>query len=578
MSKFLKEFVKAELKNQIQKEISFYSERVKDTIAKNPEKYSEEQKAITKENLWSTISKYANGQYYITFSDIAKVGVNPLSNFNTPLGVYCYPLTKEIFDDYKSGQLPFASDRKYVCIFAPKNMSKIIIRQPGKLTNRNIVIPAAKKISGIEDDNQLINKIILNYENLNEKLITNDELGELSLFYVWYQCNNIAGKRSKNQIIPNQDTINRLYKEKSITKDDYITTIHSKNYSKELMTYGIEGVVDLCPESDNALIHENEPTQAVFFRTSSIREVAIINNPLIKLLKQKKENKTEDIQKELNDSDLENIDNVLEVAKFTINPKNFYKIYNNFILAPQKLLSPGLETQLITNLVFNPVIPPELLKSILEIMPTFKNKIFNVISGRLYPAKTILTLMQMYPEAIYSISYAPKFLDAVGLLYKKDKVLSPEIIYFCIIIHGPTNALKEEINPELYHYILNNISSLPQEQFEYIVEKTLSSHPLFNILKESKDLRFIKKLFEHIILSKATTLSKFPFIISILKNNMIPNKLLASMKIAKVTGKSFRKPFYDELISVLSQEEIKEFNEYLEGLAMDNDLDWFMSL
>ncbi len=60
-----------------------------------------------------------NPKIYITFTGIDKVGINPHSNFNTPNGIYTYPL-KEIWQgfDHTKGHIvvPFAGDSPYVWI------------------------------------------------------------------------------------------------------------------------------------------------------------------------------------------------------------------------------------------------------------------------------------------------------------------------------------------------------------------------------------------------------------------------------------------------------------------------------
>lgn len=50
---------------------------------------------------------------YITFTEILKVGINPLSEFKTPIGVYTYPL-KQIWDRVVNNTIPFGGDRQYV--------------------------------------------------------------------------------------------------------------------------------------------------------------------------------------------------------------------------------------------------------------------------------------------------------------------------------------------------------------------------------------------------------------------------------------------------------------------------------
>lgn len=50
---------------------------------------------------------------YVTYSDIEKVGVNPQTGYNTPVGVYAYPL-RPMFGDVITRAVPFAGDRNYV--------------------------------------------------------------------------------------------------------------------------------------------------------------------------------------------------------------------------------------------------------------------------------------------------------------------------------------------------------------------------------------------------------------------------------------------------------------------------------
>jgi len=48
-----------------------------------------------------------------------KFGVNPTSTYNTPFGIYAFPLTQEIFSQLKDGTLPFAQNEPYILIFKP---------------------------------------------------------------------------------------------------------------------------------------------------------------------------------------------------------------------------------------------------------------------------------------------------------------------------------------------------------------------------------------------------------------------------------------------------------------------------
>lgn len=71
-------------------------------------------------------------RYFMQFSDTNKLGINPKSKYNTPLGIYSYPITKEMIEKFKIGKLPFAQKRKNIIIFKARNPNRIIVnRGPG---------------------------------------------------------------------------------------------------------------------------------------------------------------------------------------------------------------------------------------------------------------------------------------------------------------------------------------------------------------------------------------------------------------------------------------------------------------
>lgn len=59
-----------------------------------------------------------NPKFFIHFGFIDRVGINPQSKFDTPNGVYAYPLTQEIFDLLLANKLPFANDRPYLHVIS----------------------------------------------------------------------------------------------------------------------------------------------------------------------------------------------------------------------------------------------------------------------------------------------------------------------------------------------------------------------------------------------------------------------------------------------------------------------------
>jgi len=63
---------------------------------------------------------------FIHFSDINKLGINPKSQYDTPLGIYAYPNTTYIRNLFERGKLPFAQNRKYIVAFKVKPDQNII--------------------------------------------------------------------------------------------------------------------------------------------------------------------------------------------------------------------------------------------------------------------------------------------------------------------------------------------------------------------------------------------------------------------------------------------------------------------
>ncbi len=85
----------------------------KESIVRNDD-IIEERSRSTNVSVLKQLQPYSkNPSYYVTFTDLEKVGVNPNNKFATPLGVYAYNL-KDLWNDWISGDRFFGDDRKYV--------------------------------------------------------------------------------------------------------------------------------------------------------------------------------------------------------------------------------------------------------------------------------------------------------------------------------------------------------------------------------------------------------------------------------------------------------------------------------
>lgn len=63
---------------------------------------------------------------WFSMTAINKLGVNPQSTYDTPIGIYCYPLTEEYKEKLFTGNLPFAARQPYIQVFGVKPSTKML--------------------------------------------------------------------------------------------------------------------------------------------------------------------------------------------------------------------------------------------------------------------------------------------------------------------------------------------------------------------------------------------------------------------------------------------------------------------
>jgi hypothetical protein len=126
-----------------------------------------------KVSAYEYLKKYKNDPLiYISFTDVDKIGINPQSGFNTPLGIYCFPL-KEIWEQYDIDKhktltkLPFAATRPYIWILEAYESKRFVADMYKDYTSANY-----------DKDYRILRKIFYN------KLNTWDEKKFYYLFQV----------------------------------------------------------------------------------------------------------------------------------------------------------------------------------------------------------------------------------------------------------------------------------------------------------------------------------------------------------------------------------------------------------
>lgn len=185
------------------------------------------------------LAKYKDDpDVYISYTEIDKIGINPQSPYNTPLGIYTYPL-KEMFKEMKGDitNVPFAGLRKYVYVVKKAKgkfindlykdyTSKDYDRDMDKLRKMFKNHPLQKKK---RSDGKNIIEVIIEDSRHNAK-----SKGPAWMFW-WTtrEFGSVFGKGSTNAI----------------------------SWNRVLRDLGYSGFAD---RSGKGIIHPSEPMQAVF--------------------------------------------------------------------------------------------------------------------------------------------------------------------------------------------------------------------------------------------------------------------------------------------------------------------------
>jgi hypothetical protein len=221
-----------------------------------------------------------------------KIGINPNSEYNTPNGIYSYPL-KEIWKKHKNPvdktlDVPFAGEQPFVYIFKPKATNKIV-----DLKKYNS--------ASYDKDYDKLAKMIINF------FMKKNKMNQWFSWEVAKATLEAATQNSKNRSIGGQfwnmtrytffimtgQISTRLMKEyEEEVQEAMLDPKKRANFSdkkirievyenirrgsptnlwnKIFRDLGYHGIAD---KNDAGIIHRSEPTQAVFFNASFIKVI-----------------------------------------------------------------------------------------------------------------------------------------------------------------------------------------------------------------------------------------------------------------------------------------------------------------
>ena len=198
-----------------------------------------EKEGIPEENAFEKIKKYVDqpGIFFHMSKSDSVWGVNVQTKYNTPAGIYLYPLDLNHYDQLIDGQLPFLASNPYIWIF--KVDGNIIKSSTYSSQDLSYDIEKLKEI----DDEKIVD--IANKASI--KAIKNHPLSKL--FYIIYNLSGGIGSAS-------------------IAK---VTNLFKKlNY---------DGIFD---DQGLGIIHAGEPIQAVIFSTKNCKPIEIVTNERVK--------------------------------------------------------------------------------------------------------------------------------------------------------------------------------------------------------------------------------------------------------------------------------------------------------
>lgn len=279
--------------------------------------------------------------YFIQFMDINKLGIHPLSRHQntTPLGIYCYPLTTEIYRQFLDGNLPYASERLYINLFRARSRANVLYTKedidedeynsyldklfsddamkrfdfhlPWEIVRNfdTAVVVGIQQLSKGKDkaiadkSMQLFNKyrsfdtnrFLLEWLRRGKKFAPKGE-AEKAIFGIvqWLQSYHEfflpddieLGRSSLNDVIEQlilPEWQDNAYEQTNLGRLWNVTRMYTTGkenielWGRVWMYLGIDGIVD---DDGRAMIHRGEATQAVFFNRQVVRQMKSFENTL----------------------------------------------------------------------------------------------------------------------------------------------------------------------------------------------------------------------------------------------------------------------------------------------------------
>ena len=202
------------------------------------------------EDIVNTLQPYvAQDDVFVSFSDIPKLGINPRTDYNTPAGIYSYPL-KQMWPAIKSNTIPYAGERQYVLVFQPRSSDGIV------------------KVNTYTSGDFSRHMRLLEQKVIPKIAGPGVDLEQFQDFF------DIAKRESKLQT-PAAWLWNITRLLARMWDESYNGPKPTVGWNAIMRALGINGFND---QEGSGLIHANEPMQAVWFSANSLKLLSISRN------------------------------------------------------------------------------------------------------------------------------------------------------------------------------------------------------------------------------------------------------------------------------------------------------------
>lgn len=222
-------------------------------------------------------------EYAFTMTSVAKVGLNPRSEYDTPTGIYFYPLTSKNLSDLMDDMLPFAGDLEYVSLVKLKDTFRWLNLQSNDMKYRSHLSARylkmiTKSIDEIVSSSPGWRKRAEYLLDPSRKEDFSDESNEDLLF-------SISKTKGKHWYMGDGARIfDYTYFASRFAKKPAVT------WSKILNDLGFHGIYD----DGNSVIHENEPSQLVSFRREYVEVIGTYRTQDLRKSSKEKNEKSSD--------------------------------------------------------------------------------------------------------------------------------------------------------------------------------------------------------------------------------------------------------------------------------------------